>query len=99
MEVTPQFREDTLLLCGRFGIRKLGLFGSAARGEMTEGSDLDFFAEFEDPSPDTMPQRYFGFLEAARERFNRPIQVVTPRMVRNPFLKRAIDRDLVILHE
>lgn len=30
-----------------FGVRRLGLFGSAARGEARKDSDLDFIVEFE----------------------------------------------------
>lgn len=30
-----------------FGVSKLGLFGSYAKGEQTEESDLDFYVEFE----------------------------------------------------
>jgi len=30
-----------------YGVRRLGLFGSYARGEATDGSDLDFVVEFE----------------------------------------------------
>jgi len=86
-------------LCERFGIKRLGLFGSIARGEQVEGSDIDFYAEFNEPSPETMPTRYFGFLEAAQKRFQQPVQVLTPRMVRNPFLRRSIDRDLVVIYE
>ena len=57
----PEITDETEQLCERYGIRRLGLFGSVARGEDSAGSDLDFFAEFDDPSPETMPQRYFGF--------------------------------------
>jgi predicted nucleotidyltransferase len=31
----------------RLGVRRLGLFGSVARGEATEASDLDFVVELE----------------------------------------------------
>lgn len=31
-----------------FGVKRLALFGSAARGELTESSDLDFLVEFEE---------------------------------------------------
>jgi len=34
------------------GVRKLGLFGSVARGDAREGSDLDFVVEFERKSFD-----------------------------------------------
>jgi predicted nucleotidyltransferase len=35
-----------------YGVRGLGLFGSCARGECTEVSDLDFVVEFEKKSFD-----------------------------------------------
>ena len=35
-----------------FGVRSLALFGSTARGEATEKSDLDFIVEFERKSFD-----------------------------------------------
>ena len=98
MIARTEITDQTKLLCERFGIRRLGLFGSAARGEDSIGSDLDFLAEFDNPTPETMPARYLGFIEEAGRRFNRPVQLLTPRMIRNPFLKRSIDRDLVILH-
>ena len=36
----------------RFGVRRLALFGSCARGESTTSSDLDFLVEFEKPTFD-----------------------------------------------
>jgi len=36
----------------RFGVRRLGLFGSAARGDNTSRSDLDFLVEFDQKSFD-----------------------------------------------
>ena len=36
----------------RFGVRRLGLFGSSARGTAHEQSDLDFVVEFERKSFD-----------------------------------------------
>lgn len=35
-----------------FGVRQLGVFGSCARREQTESSDLDFLVEFVDPTFD-----------------------------------------------
>ena len=36
----------------RFGVQRLGLFGSAARGEATDTSDLDFLVELDPKSFD-----------------------------------------------
>jgi hypothetical protein len=86
-------------LCRLYGVRRLGLFGSVARGEERSDSDIDFLAEFESPTSEHMADRYFGFIDEATKRFGRRVQVLTPRMVRNPFLKRSMERDLTILHE
>jgi predicted nucleotidyltransferase len=85
-------------LCRRYGVKRLGIFGSVARGDDRGDSDIDFLAEFESPVPAGMADRYFGFIEEASRRFGRPVQVLTPTMVRNPFLKRSMERDLRILH-
>src|SRR4030043_176744 len=52
-------REEILKIIGenrntirRYGVRRLGLFGSCARGECNEVSDLDFVVEFEKKSFD-----------------------------------------------
>ena len=36
----------------RMGVRELALFGSGARGERSESSDLDFFVDFKEKSFD-----------------------------------------------
>ena len=46
----------------KLGVRRLGLFGSFARGEATGGSDLDFVVEFSDKSFDAYMDLK-GFLE------------------------------------
>lgn len=43
---------DNLEALRKYKVRKLGLFGSAARGEAKSGSDLDFVVEFEEKSFD-----------------------------------------------
>lgn len=93
------FRSEAEALCRHFGIRRLSVFGSVARGEEHEGSDIDFLAEFDAPVPATMPERYLGFIEEAGKRFNRKVQLLTPGMIRNPHLQRSISRDLKVIHE
>lgn len=40
-------REEVLRIAAKHGARNVRLFGSAARGEASEGSDLDFLVEME----------------------------------------------------
>ena len=73
-----------------FGVRRLGLFGSAARGEATEGSDLDFVVELERKTFDN----YMDLKEFLEELFKCKIDLVMkdaikPRL-REPILKETI---------
>ena len=85
-------------LCKQFGIRRLCIFGSVARGDESDGSDIDFLAEFDQPTPETMPGRYFGFIDAASRLFKRPVQLITPSMLRNPHFSKSVERDLLTVH-
>jgi predicted nucleotidyltransferase len=68
-----------------FGVRRLGLFGSAARGEATETSDLDFLVELENETFDAYMDLKF-FLEKL---FNCQVDLVLPDTIK-PRLRTSI---------
>jgi predicted nucleotidyltransferase len=51
-EILKILEENQNVIRG-YGVRRLGLFGSCARGECNEVSDLDFVVEFEKKSFDS----------------------------------------------
>jgi len=55
-----------------FGARRLGLFGSHARGEPSPASDLDFVVEFDRKSFDA----YMGLKEFLEDLFGCPVDLV-----------------------
>ena len=58
-------REEVRALCRRFGVRRLALFGSAARDDFDpERSDLDFLYEFEAKPPGGYADAFFGLKES-----------------------------------
>jgi predicted nucleotidyltransferase len=70
-----QQNRDTLR---RFGVRRLGLFGSYARGKQTTTSDLDFVVELEERSFDSF-MRLKLFLE---DLFGRPVDLVLEHTIK-----------------
>jgi predicted nucleotidyltransferase len=79
-------------LCERFHVVRLEVFGSAADGGFDPAtSDVDFLVEFESLEPGALANAYFGLLESLRELLKRDIDLVTPKSVTNPYLRRAID--------
>jgi len=96
----PNVERDRLAeLCRKYGVRKLSLFGSAARGDMTPESDVDLMVEFEPGSRTSlwdMPdmQRAFSALFG-----DRPVDLVPPDVLKNPFRRKAILPELKVLYE
>jgi len=46
-QLLKEEREEILRLCARYGAKKILVFGSTARGEADEQSDIDFLVELE----------------------------------------------------
>ena len=44
-------REEILRICAKYGARNVRVFGSVARGEADETSDIDFLVELEPGGP------------------------------------------------
>ncbi|HUR29683.1 MAG TPA: nucleotidyltransferase domain-containing protein [Planctomycetota bacterium] len=87
-EKVPQIRE----LCGTYGVVELDLFGSAASGGFDPNrSDLDFLVEFGTVEGKNIADQYFGLLEALESLFERRIDLVMSRALRNPHLIRSIE--------
>lgn len=85
-------------LAKRFHIRRLYIFGSAARGELRPDSDIDLLVEFESKGAPSM-----GNMVELRDAFvrlfhGRKVDVTTRSILNNPYRKRAIEKDLKELY-
>jgi predicted nucleotidyltransferase len=94
----PTDRRKLAALCRKYHVRRLGLFGSTARGEAAPGSDVDLLVEFEPgraPSFWAEPEMRdaFGAL------FGRRVDLVPPAVLENPYRRKSILRDLKVLYE
>jgi predicted nucleotidyltransferase len=87
-------REELQALCRRFHVRRLDVFGSAARGTDFDPSrsDLDFMVDFDNNALPTL-NTYFDFKEALQQLFDRPVDLVERAAIetsRNYIRRRAI---------
>jgi uncharacterized protein len=87
-------REELQALCRRNRVRRLGLFGSAARGDFDpKRSDVDFLVEFDPDSAEALSLKaYFDFKESLEALLGRSVDLVEPRELRNPYLKASIEQ-------
>ncbi len=75
----------------RFGVTKIGVFGSVARGSAEEGSDIDIVVEL---SKRNLLNR-IGLKMSLEDFFGVPVDVVAYREDLSPLLKERITKDVV----
>ncbi len=74
----------------RFHVKKIGLFGSFARGDENESSDVDIMVEFEEPTFNNFMNLAF-FLE---DLFGRRVELVTPDSL-SPYIASYVKKEVV----
>jgi len=93
-------RADIAVLCQRYRVRHLEVFGSAARGfDFDPGSsDADFLVEFE-PQSDLPPlEEFFGFQADLSRLLERSVDLVEARAIRNPYVLANINRTREVVY-
>lgn len=75
----------------RFGAKHISVFGSAARDELNDASDIDVLVEF-----DGLPtfDNYMGFKFFLQDLFMRRVDLVTQDSIK-PRMRQIIERDLI----
>jgi len=74
-----------------FSIVRIGLFGSFARAENAETSDVDVVVELSQPDLFML----IGIKQELEELLHRPVDVVRYRKSMNAYLKRRIEQEAV----
>ena len=75
----------------RFAVKRLSVFGSAARDEMRDDSDIDVLVEFRGPATF---DGYFDLKAYLEQLFGRPVDLVTEKGLK-PRARRHVEKDLI----
>lgn len=88
------------ILCRRYDVRRLAVFGSAARGDFDPTrSDLDFVVEFRRSRTHGPADQYFRFKLALERLFGRDVDLVELKALPESRLKRSIERTQVPVYD
>ena len=88
LQTIAQFRRSRQ---DEFGIVRIGVFGSLARDDLDESSDIDVVVEIAEPDLLIL----VGIKQELEKLLQRPVDVVRYRENMNRFLKQRIERDAV----
>ncbi|MBL0160029.1 MAG: nucleotidyltransferase family protein [Bryobacterales bacterium] len=92
IQVSP---ERVAEICQRYRIVELAVFGSAARGDMRPGSDIDIYLEFEAGTHPGMG--YFDLEDELSALFGKPVDLGRKSLLK-PLVRRNAVRDAVVLY-
>jgi hypothetical protein len=83
-----KYQDQISSICRKYQVRNLTAFGSALSDNFNEQSDIDFLIEFETPQGGIIKYMNIKFeLEAL---FNRSVDLVMPRAIKNTRIKKYI---------
>ena len=90
-DILQFLRDNKERFAEQYGVTKLGLFGSFARNEATEESDVDVCVELDKVTYDIL----FYLREEIVETTSRSVDLVQVRSGMNDLLKKRIEREAV----
>ncbi len=86
--------EQLAQLCREYHVARLEVFGSAADDSRFNSarSDVDFLVEFQPEAEEHLAALYLDLIAALRCLFNRQVDLVVTRAIRNPYFRQVVDR-------
>jgi predicted nucleotidyltransferase len=78
-------------LCKIYKVKTLFAFGSSTTDRFSNTSDVDLLVDFEELDPLDYADNYFNLKFRLQDLFNRPVDLLENKSLRNPFLKSQID--------
>jgi predicted nucleotidyltransferase len=90
-EVLQILKEHLLELHEQFAVKSLALFGSVARNEATENSDIDLLVEFQ------IPVGFDGYMNLKcylEDLFSQPIDLIMKNALKN-WTKSTIEKEII----
>ncbi len=83
-------------VCRELSLLRLDLIGSASRPDFTAKSDIDVLVTFD--GDELLFDRYFSLKEKLEAIFERPVDVIEERAIKNPYFRSAVEKDRIRLY-
>ena len=87
-------------LCRLYKVKSLAVFGSILTDRFNEHSDVDMLVDFEPTDPDMFDyvSNYFNFRDALERLFNRKVDLIEEKALRNKYVIANVNRTKQIIY-
>ncbi|MCR4420891.1 MAG: nucleotidyltransferase family protein [Spirochaetales bacterium] len=96
--VIKKLKEYKEVLKENFSIKQIGIFGSYAKDNFNDESDIDIYVEFD--LDKISLDKYFALIEFLEKKFKRKVDIITKggiQTIRIPEVKREIEESIKVL--
>ena len=99
--IIAEKKEEIARICRRYDVRRLEVFGSAARGTDFDlaKSDADFLVEYKPPLQPRFLERVLNLQDDLQGVLGRKVDLIRDGTIRNPYRKASIDEDREVVFE
>lgn len=85
-------------LCKKYKVNKLFVFGSILTNRFNDNSDVDLVVSFNKAEVSDYFDNYFDFKYALEELFGREVDLLEEQTIKNPYLKKNVDRTKALIY-
>lgn len=85
-------------LCIDYKVKTLFAFGSVVSDHFNENSDIDLLISFKPMKPEDYADSYFEIAEKFEEIFNRHVDLITEKALKNPYFINSVNKTKTLLY-
>ena len=91
--------DNIRVLCMKYNVGRLFVFGSALGSSFKPESDIDLLVSFKDIRIEDYADNYFDFKFSLEDLFKREIDLLEEQAIKNPFLLKSINSTKKLVYE
>ena len=86
------------LLCKKYDVKTMYVFGSVCTTQFDDQSDLDFLISFNNIPFDRYTDNYFELHYKLQDLFGRKIDLLTEKSLSNPFFTQSVNKSKKLIY-
>ena len=92
------YKNALTLLCVQNKVKSLYVFGSVLTNRFDNNSDIDLIVDIDSANPLEYADCYFNLKFALQDLFNRPIDLLENKAIKNQYLRQEIDNSKQLIY-
>ncbi len=85
-------------LCRKYNVKTMHIFGSVCTDYFSDNSDIDILISFNELSIEEYTDNYFNLHYELEKLFDRKIDLLTERSIKNPYLLEGINKTRELIY-